>query len=41
MGKRKQRQECLFIGADDLPRSSGHPFYEKLKATSTTRLLTS
>lgn len=30
MGKRKRRQECLFIGADDLPRSGGHPFYEKL-----------
>ena len=30
MGKRKQRQECLFIGADELPRSGGHPFYEKL-----------
>jgi transposase len=32
MGKRKQRQESLFITADDLPRSDGHPFYQKLNA---------
>src|ERR1700730_14838420 len=30
MGKRKQRQESLFITAMDLPRSDGHPFYKKL-----------
>jgi transposase len=30
MGKRRQRQESLFITADDLPRSDGHPFYQKL-----------
>ena len=30
MGKRKERQEWLFLGSGDLPRSSGHPFYEKL-----------
>ena len=30
MGKRKQRQEELFIMADQLPRSAGHPFYLKL-----------
>lgn len=30
MGKRKRRQESLFIPAEDLPRSGGHPFYEKL-----------
>jgi transposase len=30
MGKRKQRQEALFILADDLPKSAGHPFYVKL-----------
>ncbi len=30
MGKRKQRQEELFIMADQLPRSAGHPFYQKL-----------
>ncbi len=30
MGKRKQRQEALFIMADQLPRSAGHPFYQKL-----------
>lgn len=32
MGKRKQRQESLFISAEFLPRSQGHPFYEKLNA---------
>lgn len=30
MGKRKQRQEALFVTADDLPKSAGHPFYTKL-----------
>jgi transposase len=30
MGRRKQRQEALFITATDLPRSAGHPFYQKL-----------
>lgn len=30
MGKRKQRQESLFITAENLPRSAGHPFYRKL-----------
>ena len=30
MGKRKQRQEALFMLADDLPKSAGHPFYVKL-----------
>ena len=30
MGKRKARQEALFITATDLPRSDGHPFYQKL-----------
>jgi len=31
MGKRKQaRQESLFIPADQLPRSQGHPFYTQL-----------
>ena len=30
MGRRKQRQEALFITATDLPRSDGHPFYKKL-----------
>lgn len=30
MGKRRQRQEALFISAADLPRSAGHPFYQKL-----------
>jgi transposase len=32
MGKRKRRQELLFITADNLPRSDGHPFYQKLNA---------
>ena len=30
MGQRKQRQEALFITADQLPRSAGHPFYRRL-----------
>lgn len=30
MGKRRQRQESLFISATDLPRSAGHPFYQRL-----------
>jgi hypothetical protein len=30
MGKRKQRQESLFLLADELPKSAGHPFYERL-----------
>ncbi len=30
MGTRKQRQESLFIMADRLPQSDGHPFYKKL-----------
>lgn len=30
MGKRKQRQEALFLLAEELPKSGGHPFYEKL-----------
>jgi hypothetical protein len=30
MGKRRERQEALFITADELPKSSGHPFYRTL-----------
>ena len=31
MGRRKrERQEALFITAQDLPRSAGHPFYQAL-----------
>jgi transposase len=30
MGKRRQRQEALFIMADGLPKSAGHPFYQAL-----------
>jgi transposase len=30
MGKRRQRQESLFVMADGLPKSPGHPFYQKL-----------
>ena len=30
MGKRKQRQESLFITAQRLPKSDGHPFYKQL-----------
>ena len=32
MGKRKSRQESLFISADQLAPSAGHPFYQKLNA---------
>ena len=32
MGKRRQRQESLFILAEGLPKSAGHPFYQKLNA---------
>jgi transposase len=30
MGKRRQRQESLFIMAEGLPKSASHPFYKKL-----------
>ena len=30
MGKRRRRQEALFVMADGLPKSPGHPFYRKL-----------
>jgi transposase len=30
MGKRKQRQEALFVTAEELPKSAGHPFYQRL-----------
>jgi transposase len=30
MGRRKQRQEALFVTAEELPKSAGHPFYQKL-----------
>jgi transposase len=32
MGKRQQRQESLFIMSDGLPKSAGHPFYQRLNA---------
>src|SRR5579863_2754217 len=32
IGKRKQRQESLFIMAENLPRSDGHPFYRQVNA---------
>ena len=32
MGKRKARQESLFIATDQLMPSAGHPFYQKLNA---------
>ncbi len=32
MGKRKSRQESLFIATDQLSQSPGHPFYERLNA---------
>jgi transposase len=30
MGKRKPRQEALFVAADQIAPSAGHPFYQKL-----------
>jgi transposase len=30
MGRRRARQEALFVMVDELPKSSGHPFYRKL-----------
>jgi transposase len=30
MGKRRQRQEALFVMADGLAKSAGHPFYQAL-----------
>jgi transposase len=32
MGKRKRRQESLFIMTENLPQSDGHPFYKKLNS---------
>jgi transposase len=32
MGKRKPRQESLFVVADQLAQAPGHPFYQKLNA---------
>lgn len=32
MGKRKPRQESLFVAADQLRQSPGHPFYQRLNA---------
>lgn len=30
MGKRKRRQEGMWVTASDLPKSPGHPFYQRL-----------
>jgi len=30
MGKKKQRQDALWVIASDLPKSAGHPFYRRL-----------
>ena len=30
MGKKKRRQETLWVATSDLPTSPGHPFYERL-----------
>ena len=32
MGRRKARQEALFIGTEGLAHSAGHPFYQRLNA---------
>jgi transposase len=33
MGKRKRRQQTMWVAARDLPMSPGHPFYAKLNRT--------
>jgi transposase len=30
MGKRKRRQESMWITTSELPKSPGHPFYQRL-----------
>ena len=36
MGKRREvRQETLFVATDRLPKSAGHPFYQRLNALLT------
>ena len=30
MGKRKRRQESMWVTASHLPKSPGHPFYQRL-----------
>ena len=30
MGKKKRRQETLWVATSDLPTSPGHPFYQRL-----------
>jgi len=30
MGKKKERQDALWVIASDLPKSAGHPFYQRL-----------
>jgi hypothetical protein len=30
IGKRKQRPKALFVTADNLPKTAGHPFDKKL-----------
>src|SRR5713101_2868882 len=30
MGKKKKRQETLWVATSDLPASPGHPFYQRL-----------
>jgi transposase len=32
MGRRKTKQESLWVASEDLPRSPGHPFYVRLNA---------
>ena len=32
MGKRKKRQGTMWVAASDLPKSPGHPFYQRLNA---------
>jgi transposase len=32
MGKRKKRQDAMWVATSDLPKSPGHPFYQRLNA---------
>ncbi len=32
MGKRKRRQQEMWLATNDLPKSPGHPFYQRLNA---------
>ena len=35
LGRRVEQQRPLFVVADELPKSDGHPFYRRLNALLT------